>query len=204
LKHRKRDRKETVRAGPSPASWPRWGLTGLSRSQAIWASRADALLGTRLTAADHRQVQPSCRRTARAGTVSHSGPGRERTPGPILTRGDRARLDAHTAHRWVRSTRQRAALDHIHAHMLRAAVIVAALDVGVLMRDVQLAARHADPERPPFTTGAARTSTATPPTPWSPSLPAADSHADPRGHPRRPNAHAASYTTGSIALATIR
>jgi hypothetical protein len=37
---------------------------------------------------------------------------------------------------------------------------VATLDVGMRMRDVQLAARHADLEQPPFTTGAAGTSTA--------------------------------------------
>jgi integrase/recombinase XerD len=32
-----------------------------------------------------------------------------------------------------------------HPHMLRAAFIMAALDAGVPLRDVQLAARHADP-----------------------------------------------------------
>lgn len=33
----------------------------------------------------------------------------------------------------------------VHPHMLRAAFIMAALDAGVPLRDVQLAARHADP-----------------------------------------------------------
>jgi integrase/recombinase XerD len=33
----------------------------------------------------------------------------------------------------------------VHPHMLRAGFIMAALDAGVPLRDVQLAARHADP-----------------------------------------------------------
>ena len=69
----------------------------------------------------------------------------ERTVGPILRRSDGARLDARTAYRWVRSTGKRAELGHVHPHMLRAAFIMAALDAGVPLRDVQLAARHADP-----------------------------------------------------------
>ena len=34
---------------------------------------------------------------------------------------------------------------HVHPHMLRAGFIMAALDAGVPLRDVQIAARHADP-----------------------------------------------------------
>ena len=69
----------------------------------------------------------------------------ERTEGPILRRRDGNRLDRRTAHRWVRSIGKRAGLGHVHPHMLRAAFIMAALDAGVPLRDVQLAARHADP-----------------------------------------------------------
>ena len=65
--------------------------------------------------------------------------------GPILLRRDGERLDRRTAHRWVRSIGKRAGLGHVHPHMLRAAFIMAALDAGVPLRDVQLAARHADP-----------------------------------------------------------
>ena len=65
--------------------------------------------------------------------------------GPILRRRDGNRLDRRTAHRWVRSIGKRAGLGHVHPHMLRAAFIMAALDAGVPLRDVQLAARHADP-----------------------------------------------------------
>jgi len=54
-------------------------------------------------------------------------------------------IGERTAHRWVRSIGKRAGLGHVHPHMLRAAFIMAALDAGVPLRDVQLAARHADP-----------------------------------------------------------
>ena len=69
----------------------------------------------------------------------------ERTVGPILIRHDGQRLDSRTAYRWVRSIGKQAGLERIHPHMLRAAFIMAALDAGVPLRDVQLAARHADP-----------------------------------------------------------
>ncbi len=69
----------------------------------------------------------------------------ERHQGPIPRRHDGQRLDRRTAHRWVRSIGKRAGLGEVHPHMLRAAFIMAALDAGVPLRDVQLAARHADP-----------------------------------------------------------
>ncbi|MDQ3573414.1 MAG: tyrosine-type recombinase/integrase [Actinomycetota bacterium] len=69
----------------------------------------------------------------------------ERCEGPILRRCDGQRLDRRTAHRWVRSIAKRAGLGQVHPHMLRAAFIMAALDAGVPLRDVQIAARHADP-----------------------------------------------------------
>jgi len=69
----------------------------------------------------------------------------ERHEGPILRRHDGQRLDRRTAHRWVRSIGKRAGPDAVHPHMLRAAFIMAALDACVPLRDVQIAARHADP-----------------------------------------------------------
>jgi len=69
----------------------------------------------------------------------------ERNEGPILLRRDGQRLDRRTAHRWIRSIGKRAGLGAVHPHMLRAGFIMAALDAGVPLRDVQLAARHADP-----------------------------------------------------------
>jgi integrase len=69
----------------------------------------------------------------------------ERSEGPILRRRDGQRLDRRTAHRWVRSIARHAGIGSTHPHMLRAAFIMAALDAGVPLRDVQIAARHADP-----------------------------------------------------------
>jgi integrase/recombinase XerD len=69
----------------------------------------------------------------------------ERSEGPILQRKDGKRLDRRTAHRWVRSIGKQAGLTAVYPHMLRSAFIMAALDAGVPLRDVQIAARHADP-----------------------------------------------------------
>ena len=68
----------------------------------------------------------------------------ERREGPILVRQDGRRLDRRTAHRWVQSMGKRAGLGPVHPHMLRAGFIMAALDAGVPMREVQVAARHAN------------------------------------------------------------
>ncbi|MDE3202841.1 MAG: tyrosine-type recombinase/integrase [Acidobacteriota bacterium] len=64
----------------------------------------------------------------------------ERREGPILVRHDGQRLDRRTAHRWVRSIGKRAGIGLVHPHMLRAAFIMAALDAGVPLREVQIAA----------------------------------------------------------------
>jgi integrase len=69
----------------------------------------------------------------------------ERREGPILLRQDGQRLDRRTAHRRVRSMGKRAGLDLVHPHMLRAGFIMAALDAGVPLREIQVAARHSDP-----------------------------------------------------------
>jgi len=45
----------------------------------------------------------------------------------------------------VRSIGKRAGISTVYPHMLRSAFIMAALDAGVPLRDVQIAARHADP-----------------------------------------------------------
>jgi integrase/recombinase XerD len=84
---------------------------------------------------------PLVRRTARTIDLCVG----ERHEGPIVRRKDGQRLDRRTAHRWVRSIGKRAGLGVVHPHMLRAGFIMAALDAGVPLRDVQIAARHADP-----------------------------------------------------------
>ena len=90
----------------------------------------------------------------------------ERSEGPILRRQDGHRLDRRTAHRWVRSIGKRAGLGVVHPHMLRAAFIMAALDAGVPLRDVQIVARHADPRTTTIYDRGGRTSIGTPPTSW--------------------------------------
>jgi len=123
------------------------GLNGLRVSEACGANIED--LGIER---GHRTLQivgkgnkpagiPLVPRTARTLDLAVG----ERTEGPILRRHDGSRLDTRTAYRWVRSVGNRAGLDRIHPHMLRAAFIMAALDAGVPLRDVQVAARHADP-----------------------------------------------------------
>ncbi len=86
-------------------------------------------------------VIPLVPRTARTVDLAIG----ERREGPILLRHDGQRLDRRTAHRWVKAVGKRAGLGHVHPHMLRGAFIMAAFDAGVPLRDVQLAARHADP-----------------------------------------------------------
>jgi integrase/recombinase XerD len=123
------------------------GLNGLRVSEARGANIED--LGFER---GHRTLQivgkgnkpagiPLVPRTARTVDLAIG----ERTNGPILLRDDGHRLDSRTAYRWVQAIGRRAGLERIHPHMLRAAFIMAALDAGVPLRDVQIAARHADP-----------------------------------------------------------
>jgi len=123
------------------------GLNGLRVSEACGANIED--LGFER---GHRVLQivgkgnkpagiPLVPRTARTIDLAIG----ERDYGPILRRHDGDRLDTRTAYRWVRAVGKQAGLDRIHPHMLRAAFIMAALDAGVPLRDVQIAARHADP-----------------------------------------------------------
>lgn len=70
----------------------------------------------------------------------------ERLGGPVLVSRSGQRLDRHGATRIVRRVARRAGISkHISPHSLRHSFITAALDAGVPLRDVQIAARHADP-----------------------------------------------------------
>jgi integrase len=123
------------------------GLTGLRVSEACGANIEDLGVqrGHRTLAIVGKGNKPALiplvPRTAR--TIDRAVG--ERYEGPILVRRDGQRLDRRTAHRWVRAVGRRAGLGPVHPHMLRAGFIMAALDAGVPLRDVQLAARHADP-----------------------------------------------------------
>jgi integrase len=123
------------------------GLNGLRVSEAcatnienLGAERGHRILEI-VGKGDKPAAIPLVPRTARTISLAIG----ERASGPILLRADGQRLDSRTAYRWVRSIGRRAGLDRVHPHMLRAAFIMAALDAGVPLRDVQLAARHADP-----------------------------------------------------------
>jgi integrase/recombinase XerD len=71
----------------------------------------------------------------------------ERAAGPILLTSRRTRMDRHCATRRLRRLAEQAGvkLPRMHPHMLRHTFVTTMLDAGVDLRDVQIAARHADP-----------------------------------------------------------
>ncbi|MEV0296812.1 tyrosine-type recombinase/integrase [Nocardia sp. NPDC050710] len=71
----------------------------------------------------------------------------DRDPGPILLNSRGRRMDRHCATRRLRVLAKASVvrLPHMHPHMLRHTFVTTMLDVGVDLRDVQIAARHADP-----------------------------------------------------------
>lgn len=70
----------------------------------------------------------------------------DRISGQLLIRADGASLDRRTAYRWVKQLALKAGIDKpIHPHSLRHTFVTLSLDAGVPLRDVQSAARHADP-----------------------------------------------------------
>jgi site-specific recombinase XerD len=70
-----------------------------------------------------------------------------RTPGPILLNTRGGRMDRHAATRRLRHLARVAGVrpPRMHPHMLRHTFVTTMLDAGVDPRDVQIAARHADP-----------------------------------------------------------
>jgi len=71
----------------------------------------------------------------------------ERGRGPILINSRGARMDRHAATRRLRRLAKAAGvpITRPHPHMLRHTFVTTMLDAGVDLRDVQIAARHADP-----------------------------------------------------------
>jgi site-specific recombinase XerD len=71
----------------------------------------------------------------------------DRLSGPILLSRDGTRMTRHVATRRLKRLAEQAGLDvaRIHPHMLRHTFVTTMLDAGVDLRDVQIAARHADP-----------------------------------------------------------
>jgi integrase/recombinase XerD len=70
-----------------------------------------------------------------------------RTSGPILLNSRGSRMDRHSATRRLHRLAQVAGvrLPRMHPHMLRHTFVTTMLDASVDLRDVQIAARHADP-----------------------------------------------------------
>ena len=70
-----------------------------------------------------------------------------RTSGPILLNSRGTRMDRHVATRRLRRLAESAdvRITRPHPHMLRHTFVTTMLDAGVDLRDVQIAARHADP-----------------------------------------------------------
>ncbi|WP_104108393.1 tyrosine-type recombinase/integrase [Nocardioides sp. 616] len=73
----------------------------------------------------------------------------DRTSGPILLNRFDRRMDRHAATRRLRALAKRANVTtaRMHPHMLRHTFVTTMLDAGVDLRDVQIAARHADPRK---------------------------------------------------------
>jgi integrase/recombinase XerD len=110
-----------------------------------------------------RTLVPLAPRTVRAIDAALGG----RTDGPLLVSNTGGRLDRHDAARIVARLARRAGLTkHITPHSMRHTMVTLALDAGVSLRDVQDAARHADPRTTRRTTVRAMPLTATPPIPW--------------------------------------
>jgi site-specific recombinase XerD len=70
-----------------------------------------------------------------------------RTGGPLLRSQTGNRMDCHCATRRLRALAKTAGVTtaRMHPHMLRHTFVTTMLDAGVDLRDVQIAARHADP-----------------------------------------------------------
>lgn len=70
-----------------------------------------------------------------------------RQDGPILLTRRGTRMDRHCATRRLRRLAESTGLrlPRVHPHMLRHSFVTTMLDAGVDLRDVQIAARHADP-----------------------------------------------------------
>jgi integrase/recombinase XerD len=71
----------------------------------------------------------------------------DRTAGPLLLNRNGDRMDRQAATRRLRKLARVARLQaaRLHPHMLRHTYVTTMLDAGVDLRDVQIAARHADP-----------------------------------------------------------
>ena len=75
--------------------------------------------------------------------VDHAAAGRDN--GPLLITGSGARLTRQHAGKLIKRLGEQVGLPHLHPHQLRHAFVTLSLDEDASLRDVQDAARHADP-----------------------------------------------------------
>jgi integrase/recombinase XerD len=68
-----------------------------------------------------------------------------RTSGPLLITSTGARLTRQHAGKLIKRMGEQIGLPHLHPHALRHGFVTLSLDEGASLRDVQDAARHADP-----------------------------------------------------------
>jgi integrase/recombinase XerD len=68
-----------------------------------------------------------------------------RTQGPLLVTSTGARLTRQHAGKLIKRLGEQIGLPHLHPHALRHGFVTISLDEGASLRDVQDAARHADP-----------------------------------------------------------
>src|SRR5260221_2572183 len=125
------------------------GLLGLRIFEATGANIAD--LGEEH---GHRVLPTGCKGTKVVLIPLPPAVGRaidkatfSRTSGPILLNSRGARMDRHAATRRLRRLAEASGggIPRPHPHMLRHTFVTTMLDAGVDLRDVQIAARHADP-----------------------------------------------------------
>jgi integrase/recombinase XerD len=140
-----------VRRPPVPTESPTLGLGHLQFEALITTARLSpnindfavvavlGLLGLRI----FEVLVPIPPAVARA--IDQAVDGRE--SGPILRNALEARMDRHAASRRLKHLAAQAGIrmPRMHPHMLRHTFVTTMLDAGVSLRDVQIAARHADP-----------------------------------------------------------
>jgi integrase/recombinase XerD len=81
-----------------------------------------------------------------ARAIEHATEARDK--GPILRNTAGRRMDRHAATRRLQQLSETSGIrmQRIHPHMLRHTFVTTMLDAGASLRDVQIAARHADPK----------------------------------------------------------
>jgi integrase/recombinase XerD len=143
-----------ARQSPNPCDFALVAMPGLPGLRILEATSADiADLGQEH---GHRVLRVCGKGTKVVLVPLPSAAGRaidratgDRSRGPALLNSRGARMDRHAAARRLRRLAETAGIriSRAHPHMLRHTYVTTMLDAGVDLRDVQIAARYADPRR---------------------------------------------------------